>query len=66
MVSKCFTKPIKMTCWVVAPEKLKKVGLHNVVIVIEGFVDAYSLKCYATVDLSSFQFIVILCHFQKP
>ena len=43
-----------MTCWVVAPEKLKQVGLNNAVIVIEGFVDAYSLKCYATVNLTSF------------
>ena len=66
MDSKSIMKVIKMTCWVAASKKLKKVGLNNVVIVIEGFVDAYSLKCYATVDLSSFQFIVILCHFQKP
>ena len=54
MDSKSFMKVIKMTCWVAASKKLKKVGLNNVVIVIEGFVDAYSLKCYATVDLTSF------------
>ena len=50
-----FTTVIKMTCWVAASEKLKKVGLNNVVIVVEGFVDAYSLKCYATVDFTSFR-----------
>ena len=41
-----------MMCWVnAASEQLKKVGLNSLVIVIEGFVDVYTLKCYATVDL---------------
>ena len=45
---------MKMTCWVAASVQPKKVGLNRVVIFIEGFVDAYTLQCFATVDLSSF------------
>ena len=50
-VSNPFMTTTKMTCWVAASEQLKKVSFNSLVIVIEGFVDAYTLRCYTTVDL---------------